>query len=178
MLTFHGTLSADRQRDLTDHLDAHWAPRLTRDKSSYAPERLTAWIGAIPTFSRTPTFTPTTPDERIMSYARRLAAGSGFVDSLDLALVHKGGNISAHRDATYAMPIAFTINLGACVFTYNGKAHRLKGGEVFTFDCKNLHAVSEASPDRWAINLWTRRDNIDTGYNLNQRWTSDPTLGL
>lgn len=157
MIRYHTRISEERQSALRDHLDALWAPRLTSDKSSYAPDRMTAWIGLIPTFSRTPTYKETEGDERIMDYANRLARKAGFTEALDLALVHRGGNIDPHRDATYAKPLAFTINLGICTFRYKDKTYSLEGGEVFSFDCKEIHGVSDAAADRWAINLWTRR---------------------
>jgi hypothetical protein len=65
--------------------------------------------------------------------------------------------INWHRDSTYAAPIAATINLGPCKFGLNDYKEEkwldLKGGEVITFNCKQLHCAIP-SPNRWAIHCW------------------------
>jgi hypothetical protein len=81
-------------------------------------------------------------------------------------LISKGGNIKPHRDTTYADAWAMGINLGVCNWhissTRDGAkpdfTMNLKGGEVFAFNSKHVHAVTDAASDRWAINVWAIAD--------------------
>ena len=72
--------------------------------------------------------------------------------------------ISPHRDASYARPIALTINLGDALWLHNRDRDsqardgltemRLTGGEILAFDCKHIHACRPAA-DRLALHLWS-----------------------
>ena len=156
---------------LLAHLQDNWTDKLEPDVSRYASGRMRAWLNVQPSFGRDWTVTPAHEDDRL----------SRFLDHIipmpwDLALVSRGSGIRLHRDATYAQPRAFTLNLGAaCVYEYenvwrdyslhsrrNGaprEAHVVNAGELVEFNCKNRHAaILDADADkRWAINIWQLR---------------------
>ena len=96
-------------------------------------------------------------------FQQHVPASSRFKDwQPETALVSVGGNIAAHRDATYADAWSLGINLGRCVWSIASERQaarpdfhmNLTGGEVFMFNAKHVHAVTQAADDRWAINAW------------------------
>lgn len=134
---------------------------LKQDHSTYSKGRLICWINKEP-----------------LLYIKRdclKLAKSAHKDNLipnlckglldfepDYILVTYSGNnangINWHRDSTYAAPIAATINLGLCKFgliNTNKEEEWLdmKGGEIITFNCKQLHSAIPSS-NRWAIHCW------------------------
>jgi len=67
----------------------------------------------------------------------------------DFCLVHYSGEaakgIKLHRDASYAMPTAYGINLGNCNFTHNGKTYHLTGGEIYSLTVSYLMDQNQQS---------------------------------
>ena len=105
-------------------------------------------------------FTTGLMDDEVWQWIVDRCAKHGF--KAQVALISKGGNIKPHRDTTYAAAWAIGFNLGKCDwhiastrdsaktdFTMN-----LVGGEVFKFNSKHTHAVTNAESDRWSINVW------------------------
>jgi hypothetical protein len=41
----------------------------------------------------------------------------------------------------------------------------MTGGEVFEFNCKNIHWTENVDPNRWGINLWTISKNSRLQFN-------------
>lgn len=72
--------------------------------------------------------------------------------------VSSTGLITPHRDHTFAMPIARSVNLGEAIFGYGDDEHKqylLNDGNVIEFNCKVLHSVSQiVSSERFSLNLW------------------------
>jgi len=163
-------ISPEIHRSITDYLNEVINPLLTKDVSSYAPGRNRAWLEYEAPLSMSQGWKTGIHDDRIWSYVMRICGRHGFTP--DIGLVSKGGTISSHRDASYANFMAMGINLGECTWEYRQcypeykwtaqqdenaptEVYNLTGGEVFFFNCKNPHAVTAASEDRWALNLWT-----------------------
>jgi phage gp45-like len=72
--------------------------------------------------------------------------------------------IKEHRDHGYSRAIARTVNLGSCVFHYDGKEYQLNDGDIIEFNCKKLHGVTKIlSNERFSINLWQL--NQEKGYH-------------
>ena len=77
--------------------------------------------------------------------------------------IHSTGLIKEHRDHGYSRAIARTVNLGSCVFHYDGKEYQLNDGDIIEFNCKKLHGVTKIlSNERFSINLW--QVNQEKGY--------------
>ena len=85
----------------------------------------------------------------------------------DVGLISFGGSVNGidstgkirwHRDHSYAMPKAITINLGDAAFGYGEperKLYRLRNAQVVEFNCKVEHSLIEIRSDiRFGINLW------------------------
>jgi hypothetical protein len=134
---------------------------LKQDPSSYSKGRLLCWINKEPLLyikrDCLKLSKPSYKDSLIPSLCEGLL---NF--KVDYILVTYSGNnangINWHRDSTYAAPIAATINLGPCKFglVNTNKEEQwldMKGGEVITFNCKQLHCAIP-SPNRWAIHCW------------------------
>lgn len=164
------TISQEIINTIIGYLNEVIEPQLGTDVSSYAPGRMRSWLEYEAPLSQSQPWQLALHDDRIWSYVTRVCARHGF--SPDIGLISKGGVISSHRDASYANFMAMGINLGECTWEYRQcypeykwtpqqnesapvETYHLTGGEVFFFNCKNPHAVTQASPDRWAINLWT-----------------------
>lgn len=149
---------------------------LESDVSNYAVGRKRLWLPYEAPLGNQP-FKPGLLNAEIWQWIVDNCAKHGF--TAQVALISKGGNINPHGDTTYAAPWAMGFNLGKCDWHiqtdrsaartpakptqqhldnfYNSEttAHfSLFGGEVFKFECKHEHAVTNAASDRWAINVW------------------------
>jgi len=163
---------------IINKLEEKILPHLVSDVSNYAKGRMRTWLPYeapldSPNSANRP-FVPGILDDEIWQWIVDLCAKHGF--KAETALISKGGNIKPHRDTTYASAWAMGINLGSCNwhiassrdmsttdFTMN-----LTGGEVFTFNSKHVHAVTDADSERWAINVWAIADT-NAARNANVR---------
>lgn len=155
---------------------------MKQDKSSYAQGRKILWINREPSYGREVSIRRSYEDERIFSFCQRIFAGHFQVDYV---LVSYSGNaydgepdwfqepnpshgISWHRDASYAAPIAGTINFGDAEFGIKGRDDSLEVGvgneewyslgmgDVCKFNCKHPH-MCDPSIERWAIHCWSAK---------------------
>ena len=155
-------------------------PNLQADVSSYAKGRMRVWLpyeaplDSPQSFDRP--FIPGLLHGELWQFIVDLCAKHGF--TAKVALASKGGSIKPHRDTTYAAEWSFGINLGECIWNIASSrdlpkpdySMQLKGGEVFKFNCKHVHSVVNAVPDRWAINVWAIADtNAAHKVNINAR---------
>lgn len=158
-------ISSEQISYICSKLEQEIAPHLIKDVSSYAPNRRRIWMPYeapldYPGSFDSP-FVPGLLNSEIWQWITSICHRHDFTPHT--CLISKGGTIKPHRDTTYASPLAFGINLGNC--SWHISSHRdfskpdytmnLSGGEVFKFNCKHIHAVTDSSPDRWAINVWT-----------------------
>lgn len=159
-------------QETTNHiislLEKDVLPNLQADISSYAKGRMRVWMPY-----EAPLDSPNSPNrpfipgllhDELWQFIVDLCAKHGF--TAQLALASKGGSIKPHRDTTYAAAWSFGINLGECDWQIASTrdsakpdySMHLTGGEVFKFNSKHTHAVVNAKPDRWAINVWAIAD--------------------
>jgi len=96
-------------------------------------------------------------DDRLLNLAQQLLPGS----NIGLLTYHgseRGGSsglIRSHRDHSYAMPTAVSLNLGEADFVVDGVTHRLGDGEIYEFNCKLPHAVTAIhTAERFSLVLW------------------------
>lgn len=157
-------LSPEEIAWITNKLEEKILPHLVADVSNYAKGRMRTWmpyeapLDSANSMNRP--FVPGILDDEIWQWVVDLCAKHGF--TAQTALISKGGNIKPHRDTTYAAAWAMGINLGVCNWHIASKRDsastdytmNLTGGEVFKFNSKHVHAVTDAAPDRWAINIW------------------------
>jgi len=161
-------LSPETQEWLLSVLENEIAPMLVKDISSYAPGRMRTWMpyeAPLDTSaSKNKPFVPGVLHDELWQFIVDLCHKHGM--KAQTCLISKGGNIKPHRDTTYADAWAMGINLGVCNWhissTRDGAkpdfTMNLKGGEVFAFNSKHVHAVTDAASDRWAINVWAIAD--------------------
>lgn len=152
-------LTPEEIAEITALLEKNVLPHLQSDVSNYAKGRQRVWLPYEAPLGNQP-FTTGLMDDEVWQWIVDRCAKYGF--RAQVALISKGGNIKPHRDTTYAAAWAVGFNLGKCDwhiastrdsaktdFTMN-----LVGGEVFKFNSKHTHAVTNAEPDRWSINVW------------------------
>lgn len=157
-------LSTEVQEWLLSILENEIAPMLVKDVSSYAPGRMRTWMPyeapLDTTTNKNKPFTPGVLHDELWQFIVDLCHKHGM--KAQTCLISKGGNIKPHRDTTYADAWAMGINLGACNWHISSTREGAKpdftmdltGGEVFSFNSKHIHAVTDAAEDRWAINVW------------------------
>lgn len=173
-------LTLEEVAEITALLEKNILPHLQSDVSNYAVGRQRVWLPYEAPLGNQP-FTTGLMDGEVWQWIVDRCAKYAF--KAQVALISKGGNINPHGDTTYAAPWAMGFNLGVCNWHIqnNRDAKRtpanpteadlkafyssettthlsLTGGEVFKFNCKHEHAVTEAAPDRWSINVWAIAD--------------------
>ena len=161
-------LSPEELQWITNKLEENILPHLVADVSNYAKGRLRTWLPYeapldAPNSTARP-FVPGLLDDEVWQWIVDLCAKHGF--KAETALISKGGNIKPHRDTTYAAAWAMGINLGSCNWHIASSRDMatpnftmdLTGGEVFKFNSKHVHAVTNADSERWAINVWAIAD--------------------
>ena len=162
------TIPQNTVNQIVQYLDKNIEPLLETKPSGYAKGRNQLWLNYSPDLNTNPTFVLAHIDERIWNYIK---SKSPQWFTPHVALITKGGGIAPHRDATYANYPAMSINLGKVTWHYEPSrpdySHHstsdrapamsvdLTGGEVFMFNCKNMHWVTNVDPNRWSINVWT-----------------------
>ena len=127
------------------------------DKSSYVNGRLQLWL-----FNKcnlkTGEITTAYYDDRLHKFSQRVYPGC----NIGLLSIHgKFGNVSSsglikqHRDHGYAQPTARLVNLGECIFGYDGKQYKVNDGSVIEFNCKKLHSVDKVlTNERFSLVFW------------------------
>jgi hypothetical protein len=158
-------LAPDEVSHIRAVLAAKVQPFLVADVSSYAPGRNRVWMPyEAPLDHGSSHYRPFVPgllDAEVWQIVQDICGRHGYVP--DVCLISRGGGIRAHRDTTYASAESFAINLGACSWHISSSrsaskpdvSMQLSGGEVFSFNCKHVHAVSGVAEDRWSINAWS-----------------------
>lgn len=157
-------LAPETQEWILSILESDIAPFLQPDISSYAPGRMRTWMPYKAPLDTTANmnapFEPGVLHGELWQWIVDLCHKYGM--KAQTCLISKGGNINPHRDTTYADAWAMGINLGVCNWhiasdrdsAQTDYSMALNGGEVFSFNTKHVHAVTNAAPDRWAINVW------------------------
>lgn len=171
MLNIITTLSPERMNNLIDYLEETVAPNLGTDVSNYAPGRRRTWLPYEAPLSENMNYKLGLQDDKIWSFVKTMCSTFGWEP--ELGLISKGGIINPHRDAAYADFRSVGINLGKVTWCYS-RAYplyswapdsqqinppevtkvQMTGGEIFEFNCKNLHWTEDVDPNRWALNLW------------------------
>lgn len=171
MLNIITTLSQDHVSRTIKYLEENIKDDLGTDVSNYAPGRRRIWFPYEAPLSQTRDYQLACQDDKIWTFVKNVC--STFNWEPDLGLVSKGGQISPHRDAAYADFRSIGINLGPVTWCYSRSYPsyswvpenqqlnppeitkvKMTGGEVFEFNCKNMHWTEDVDPDRWAFNLW------------------------
>ena len=153
-------ISENNSSRMIEHLENVWTRRLSPNlRSAYAQGRLQCWLNQQPTLIRTWMSGPAPQDDRLWKFASAHYEAE-YGKKPDLGLVTLAGNITKHRDATYAHHEAMSISLGECRWGYSEKNNNdlewvdLEGGKLIFFNCKYSHAVENVDPNRWSINIW------------------------
>jgi hypothetical protein len=159
------TLPEDQVSYITNLLNEQVVSHLIPDVSNYASGRMRVWMPYEAPLdspnSKSRPFTPGLLNHEVWQWIVDLCAKHGFQP--DTCLISKNGSIKPHRDTTYASSWALGINLGQCKWNIAIERdlkvpnHTMDfvGGEVFNFDCKHVHSVTDVIPDRWSINVWS-----------------------
>jgi hypothetical protein len=123
--------------------------------------RLEKWLFYQPKKLNLPVVVAASLDYRLYSFAKRInpTLNVGLI-TLNSKAHKSSGLIKTHRDATYASPTAYLVNLGDAVFVYDNKAYQLSDGGIYQFNCKRPHSVVSASEMRFSIVFWTLKDRI------------------
>jgi hypothetical protein len=161
-------LSPQETEWIINKLEENILPHLVADVSNYAKGRMRTWLPYeapldSPNSANRP-FLPALLDDEVWQWIVDLCAKHGV--KAETALISKGGNIKPHRDTTYAAAWAMGINLGSCNWHIASSREMaspdytmdLDGGEIFKFNSKHTHAVTNADSERWAINVWAIAD--------------------
>ena len=146
---------------------------MTSDVSSYAQGRYRLWLFHECDLRTPGTITKAYHNDRLGNFCQRVYPGTNIgllTFGGKIGNIQSTGLIIPHRDHTYsrAIPterfaIARTVNLGSCVFHYDGKEYQLNDGDIIEFNCKKLHGVTKIlSEERFSINLWQL--NQEKGY--------------
>jgi hypothetical protein len=166
MITEVSYLLPAHQRWLIEKLESH-REALTPDVSNYAKGRLRYWLQYQALLRRDGGYTnDAVRDEELWAFLQQIYPEA----QLGLAIYGEVG-IGPHRDHTYADPHGVAINLGEVEgWSYQNRRTSLalypelpdapttifhpRVGAVWHFNTKNLHAVINPAPDRWAVFLW------------------------
>ena len=138
-------------------------PLFQKDVSRYAPNRRRLWLFHEPNLSHNKSIKSACFDDRLWQLSQRVYPGC------HTALISYNGSgsdgrITPHRDDTYSRDRAVGINLGEATFAYHCDRkgldsagmteYSLGDGDIYSFHCKHLHAVTAASDGRFSITFW------------------------
>jgi hypothetical protein len=139
---------------------------MTSDVSNYAKGRYRLWLFHECNLSNGK-ITKSYHNDRLWNFCQRVYPGTNIgllTFGGNINGIHSTGLIKEHRDHGYSRAIARTVNLGSCVFHYDGKEYQLNDGDIIEFNCKKLHGVTKIlSNERFSINLWQL--NQEKGYH-------------
>lgn len=163
------TLDPIRCCNITQLLETHVRPSLTPDVSAYARGRTRCWLEREAPLSNRQTWKPGLQIPELWEEICRIWRVVNLPENgphTALAIYGEIG-ILPHRDATYASPMAMTINLGQVSWGWTPDRRSnnnddlvwmtMTGGEVLVFDCKHRHTAMSPAPDRWAITVWSSK---------------------
>jgi hypothetical protein len=138
---------------------------MTSDVSSYAQGRYRLWLFHECNLSNGE-ITKAYHNDRLWNFCQQVYPGTNIgllTFGGKIGNIQSTGLIIPHRDHSYSRPIARTVNLGSCIFNYDGKDYQLNDGDIIEFNCKKLHGVTKIlSEERFSINLWQL--NQEKGY--------------
>ena len=155
------------------HIRQNLLPLATAEQAKCAQGRLNLWLQAEPNY-RTGRYMPAHKDERLWSFCKKIYPQAALAQ---IYFADGGHGIDWHRDARYAKPEAYIVNLGKVrLETKLGSGEiiglDLVGGEVIKFNSKLLHRSIPVCDQRIGIGLWA--DAIDI---TNRRFWQDCCLG-
>jgi len=131
---------------------------MTSDVSSYAQGRYRLWLFHECDLRTPGTITKAYYNDRLGNFCQRVYPESNIgllTFGGKIGNIQSTGLIIPHRDHSYSREIARTVNIGSCIFHYNGKDYELHDGDIIEFNCKKLHGVTKIlSEERFSINLW------------------------
>jgi hypothetical protein len=162
-------ISPERVLEIKEYIQVHLLPLATAEQAKCARGRLNLWLQAEPNYS-TRKYKPAHTDQRLWRFCQKIYPEASLAQVY--FATHNHG-ISWHRDASYAKPKAFILNLGqVCLQTRTESGAlidlELTGGEIIQFNCKLLHRATPCNEDRIGIGIWT--DAIDI--NNPKNWQS------
>jgi len=141
-------------------------PNMPMDVSRYAVGRRRLWLFNESNLQDTK-ITPAYYNQRLYDFSQRVFPGCD-IGLLTFAgeyndTIKSTGLIKPHRDHTFAQPEARLVNLGVALFGYAGQQYQLNDGEIWQFNCKEIHSVDAiTSPRRFSIVFW--KLNSSKGY--------------
>lgn len=149
-------LPREKAREIYSHIRQELIPHATPERTQAGQGRLQLWLEKEPIYSQPGTYKTGIHDPRLWRLIQWIAPQA------DLAQVY-GGNrgIDWHRDAAYAAPTAWILNLGPCTLeSDHGEiiSLDLTGGEIIRFNCKVLHRCTNPHPQRIGIGIWQCRE--------------------
>lgn len=128
------------------------SPLATVEKAKCARGRLNLWLQAEPDY-RSKKYKLAHRDERLWQFCKRLYPEAALAQ---VYFATSGHGIDWHRDASFAKPKAYILNLGAVRLETELNDGRqvsleLVGGEVIKFNCKLPHRAIARRDDRTGI---------------------------
>jgi hypothetical protein len=155
-----GNLSPEVRDAVTAHIRQNLLPLATEEQAKCAKGRLNLWLQAEPNY-RTGMYMPAHKDERLWTFCQRMYPQAALAQ---IYFADGGHGIDWHRDARYAKPDAYIVNLGEVRLETKLKSGEivgldLVGGEVIRFNSKLLHRSIPVCDQRIGIGLWA--DAID-----------------
>ena len=139
---------------------------MTSDVSSYAQGRYRLWLFHECDLRTPGTITKAYQNDRLWNFCQRVYPGTNIgllTFGGKIGNIQSTGLIIPHRDHSYSRAITRTVNIGSCIFNYDGKDYQLNDGDIIEFNCKKLHGVTKIlSEERFIINLWQL--NKEKGY--------------
>ncbi|MEB3191168.1 MAG: hypothetical protein VKL42_12575 [Snowella sp.] len=161
-----GKISPDTLEELRE-LANSMIPLMENDSSNYGKGRKRLWLFNEVNL-RTSEITKEYFNDRLFRLAQRFDCNIGLMSYGGKSL-ESDGLIGWHRDHSYAMATAYTVNLGSAIFGYdldrdgeirgNGRRNRqlfqLNDGDIIQFNCKHPHSLIEIQSEiRFGINFW------------------------
>ena len=159
-------LPPDRVRQIKAHITQNLLPLAQPEKAKCARNRLNLWLKAEPNYS-TKKYMPAFEDERLWTFIKRVNPDAALAQ---IYFATGGIGIDWHRDATYAKPEAYIVNLGKVCLESRDRSDKLTsleltGGEIIKFNSKHLHRAIPREDSRIGIGIWS--DAIDINDRAN-----------